>query len=86
MPAGVEMSDYPSGAFSRNGRQFVFVGGDTDFNHRAQFFEMLGTRALEGKVDVDYYGDMDHTFYWVEHRARITKRVTDWVAGRVARS
>ena len=49
MPAGVEMSDYPSGAFSKDGRQFVFVGGDK--NGTALWLRSLGSpasRKLEG--------------------------------------
>jgi hypothetical protein len=58
---------------------FVYVGGDTDFNHRGQFFEMVGDTSLDGRIDVHYYEDADHIFFRVADRERAVSRVCDWV-------
>jgi hypothetical protein len=58
---------------------FLYVGGDTDFNHRGQFFEMVGNESLE-HVDVDYYGGADHTFFHVADRERVVARIGEWMA------
>jgi dienelactone hydrolase len=59
---------------------FVFVGGDTDFNHRGQFNETIGDPPLDRRsgVDIEYYAGADHTFFRVKDRARATQRVGDW--------
>jgi len=57
---------------------FVYVGGDTDFNHRGQFEEMMGDGPLGGHVDVTYYGGADHTFYRADDRRRAVLRVAEW--------
>jgi len=58
---------------------FVYVGGDTDFNHRDQFFETVGEPSLDG-VEIEYYGDADHTVYRVSDRARTVARIGDWAS------
>ncbi len=62
----------------------VFTGGDSSFNHIGQFDEMLGTRSIRasGKVDVEYYPDVDHTFFRVAHRERVIARIRAWVRQR----
>ena len=57
---------------------FVYVGGDTDFNHRGQFEEMMGEGPLGANVEVTYYGGADHTFYRVDDRRRVVMRVAEW--------
>jgi hypothetical protein len=57
---------------------FLYVGGDTDFNHRGQFFEMVGDESLD-HVDVEYYGGADHTFFHVADRERAVTRVGEWM-------
>jgi hypothetical protein len=57
---------------------FVYVGGDTDFNHRGQFEEMMGNGLPGEHVDVTYYGGADHTFYRADDRRRAVLRVAEW--------
>jgi dienelactone hydrolase len=57
---------------------FLYVGGDTDFNHRGQFFETVGNESLE-HVDVEYYGGADHTFFRVADRIRVVARIGEWM-------
>jgi hypothetical protein len=59
---------------------FVYVGGDTDFNHAGQFEEMIGGPSLGGRVEIAYYGDADHTFYRVEDRRRTVFRIAEWAS------
>jgi dienelactone hydrolase len=59
---------------------FLYVGGDTDFNHRNQFFEMVGETALDGPVDIEFYEGADHTFFRVADRDRVVTRVGEWMA------
>jgi hypothetical protein len=58
---------------------FVYVGGDTDFNHRDQFFEMIGDKSLDGRIDVHYYENADHIFFRVADRERAVGRLGDWM-------
>jgi hypothetical protein len=57
---------------------FTYVGGDTDFNHVGQFWEMFPVRRNRGAIDVVYYPDTDHTFYSPEARARVIERICAW--------
>jgi len=59
---------------------FVYVGGDTEFNHRGQLAEMVGTRSPLAGVELEYYPDADHTFFRVADRQRMVARVGEWVA------
>jgi dienelactone hydrolase len=58
---------------------FVFVGGDTDYNHAEQFWEMFPGRGLREKIDVEFYPDADHTFFCIEVRRRVIERVSRFV-------
>jgi hypothetical protein len=60
---------------------FVYVSGDNPFNHRDQFFEMTGGRDLEGKVELVFYPEADHTFFLVRDRTRLINDVSRWVQG-----
>jgi len=59
---------------------FVYTGGDSSFNHVGQFDEMLGTSAIRasGNVELEYYPDVDHTFFRVAHRERVITRIVSW--------
>jgi dienelactone hydrolase len=59
---------------------FVYVGGDTEFNHRGQLAEMVGTRLPSDRVELEYYPDADHTFSRVADRVRLVARVGEWTA------
>jgi hypothetical protein len=59
---------------------FVYVGGDSEFNHLGQFGEMIGSSRPERGVDIEYYGAADHTFFRVSDRALVVDRVARWVS------
>ncbi|HXN33468.1 MAG TPA: hypothetical protein VN894_16480 [Polyangiaceae bacterium] len=59
---------------------FVYVGGDTEFNHRGQLAEMLESRSPLDGVELEYYASADHTFFRVADRLRLVARVGEWAA------
>jgi dienelactone hydrolase len=61
---------------------FVFVGGDTDFNHLSQLAETIGEPLLgpHSGVQAEYYADADHTFFRVKDRERAVRRIGEWAA------
>ncbi len=59
---------------------FVYVGGDTEFNHSGQLSEMVGMRLPSEAVELEYYPDADHTFFRVADRRRLVARVGEWAA------
>lgn len=59
---------------------FVYVGGDTDFDHRSQLEEMIGGLPSGDRVEVTYYDGADHTFYRAEDRRRAVLRVAEWAS------
>jgi hypothetical protein len=59
---------------------FVYVGGDTEFNHRGQLAETVGTRTPLHGVELEYYADADHTFFRVDDRRQLVARVGEWAA------
>jgi dienelactone hydrolase len=61
---------------------FVYVGGDTDYNHAEQFWEMFPGWGLRKKIEVEFYPDADHTFFAVELRRRVIERVSRFVHDR----
>jgi hypothetical protein len=86
---GVYAREYPSterlerdyASMIRQGKRllFVYVGGDTDYNHPTQLFEMYIDPSLRDRIELDYYGGMDHTFFLVRDRRRVVARVTGWI-------
>lgn len=74
----------------------LYVGGDTDYNHRTQFLEMLGEKSELPNLEVEYLPKADHTFFLERDRRLSVQRITDWMithfgggasnwAGRAAR-
>jgi len=59
---------------------FIYVGGDSEFNHLGQFSEMVGSSTLVEDIDVEYYGEADHTFFRVPDRQRVVDRVGLWMS------
>lgn len=56
---------------------FVFTGGLwMYFNYREQFFEMLAPARFEGRVEVDFKEEADHTFMVPRERAWLLARLT----------
>lgn len=59
---------------------FVYAGGDTDFNHRGQFWEMFGTPGMDrSRVSVVFYPEVDHTFYEVQGREKVLQQLVRWI-------
>ncbi|MGH7269326.1 MAG: hypothetical protein ACREJ3_02765 [Polyangiaceae bacterium] len=56
---------------------FVYVGGDTEFNHPGQFSEMIDGRP-PAEVEIEYYDGADHTFFRVSDRERVVSRIGGW--------
>jgi dienelactone hydrolase len=56
----------------------VYVGGDTDYNYREQFFEMIG-RETTTNIDVTFYPKADHTFFIESDRKLALERVSSWL-------
>jgi dienelactone hydrolase len=61
---------------------FLYAGGDTPYEHRAQLFEVLRSSKLESRVELDYYPAADHTFFLVEDRVRAMNRIVRFIAER----
>lgn len=59
--------------------QFTFSGGDSDFNHEAQFDDMLGDATIRPRVDLKFYPEADHTFFRVEDRRRLIEHLVGWM-------
>jgi hypothetical protein len=75
--------DFASMVAEKKRLLFVYVGVDTNYNHRDQFFEMYLDQGPRDGIDVDYFGDMDHTFFRVEDRQRVLERVASWVEASI---
>jgi hypothetical protein len=56
----------------------VYVGGDTDYAYREQFFEIIG-RETATNIDVSFYPQADHTFFIESDRKLALARVTSWM-------
>lgn len=62
---------------------FVFTGGLwMYFNYREQFFDMLKPARFEGRVEVDFKAEADHTFMVPRERAWLVARLTGWVSSK----
>ncbi len=57
----------------------VYVGGDTDYAYREQFFEMIGEDTSKN-IEVEFYADADHTFFLQDHRKQALGRITNWMS------
>jgi alpha-beta hydrolase superfamily lysophospholipase len=57
----------------------VYVGGDTDYAYKEQFFEMIDNREGAGAVELDFYPNADHTFFLEEDRRRVIGRINDFL-------
>jgi hypothetical protein len=53
----------------------VYVGGDTDYAYKEQFYEMIDESADCNQVELDFYPDADHTFFLEEDRRRVIQRI-----------
>lgn len=53
----------------------IYVGGDTDYAYKEQFYEMIDERAGSNRVELDFYPDADHTFFLEEDRRRVIQRI-----------
>lgn len=67
-------------AMTRRGARLllVYVGGDTDYGYREQFYEMIGDTPAG--TEVVYYPDADHTFFIEQDRKTVVQRVTRWMS------
>jgi dienelactone hydrolase len=88
-PGGVFAREYPTterlvedyARMVREGKRllFVYVGGDTNYNHQSQLFEMYVDAGMREKLELEYYGGMDHTFFLVQDRRRVIAKVTRFI-------
>ncbi|HEY2408698.1 MAG TPA: alpha/beta fold hydrolase [Polyangiaceae bacterium] len=53
----------------------VYAGGDTTYAYRDQFFEMIRSPETAPRVELEFYADMDHTFFLEEDRQKVIRRV-----------
>jgi hypothetical protein len=91
----VYLRDYPSreklrsdvlGMVSRGVRMLlVYVGGDTDYDYREQFYEMIRTDGIAPEIDLEFYPEADHTFFLEEDRRTVVSRVGFWMIERFGR-
>ena len=58
---------------------FVYVGGDSSFNHERQFLELTRRRALPRTQQVVFLPKADHTLFRVTDRADVVSRICDWM-------
>lgn len=63
---------------------FIFTGGCKEVASRSQFSEMFGIEPDNDIVQVEYFGDAEHTFPLVENRQRLIRRFGDWLVDTVA--
>lgn len=56
---------------------FLYVGGDSSFNHEGQLREVIGD--LADRVTLRFEPHADHTFFRVDHRRRAVEHVTLWI-------
>jgi hypothetical protein len=64
---------------------WVYSGGDTNYSYEEQFFDFVKAPELKGKLDIVFYPNADHTFYLVEHRARVMNEVVSWLQREFAK-
>jgi hypothetical protein len=60
----------------------IYVGGDTDYHYRDQFFEMIRGKRIATQIDLEFYPDADHTFFLEEDRRKVIARVDAWMWDR----
>ncbi|HEY1958257.1 MAG TPA: hypothetical protein VGH28_21720 [Polyangiaceae bacterium] len=58
---------------------FVYVGGDSAFNHERQFLEFTGQRAFARTQRLVFLPKADHTLFRVADRADVVARICDWM-------
>lgn len=63
---------------------FVYVGGDSGYNHERQFLEFLGQRALRETQKLAFFPRADHTLFRVADRDAVVARVVEWMAADVS--
>lgn len=71
-------------AMLRHDKRLLFVytaGFEVWFNHRRQFFDMLGSSFSGRPLEVVYHRSADHTFSILEHRQWLEDKLTDWTLG-----
>ncbi len=61
---------------------FVYVGGESSYAYREQLFEHTGRGDFERMIDLDFFGDADHTFFCEADRKRMVERVLSWARER----
>jgi hypothetical protein len=48
--------------------------------YEKQFFDFIRAHHLASKIDLAFFPSADHTFFLVEDRARVMKRIVDWMS------
>ena len=62
---------------------FIYTAGVPHyFNYCEQFFDMFGSSDFKGRVEIEFYGKTDHTFFRFEDRERLHTRICAWMSSR----
>jgi len=62
---------------------FIYTAGvPTYLNYREQFFEMFGAADFKKRIEVEFYGKTDHTFFRFEDRERLHDRICNWMTSQ----
>jgi len=85
-PSPVELRRDYEAMSARGTRQlFIYVGGDSAYNHQRQFLEFTGLPSLGPTREVVYLPEADHTFFRVADRDRVIATIGDWMEREAAR-
>jgi hypothetical protein len=58
---------------------FVYIGGDSNYNHEEQFLEFTRRERLPPTQKVVFFPEADHTLFRAGDRAAAVRRVCEWV-------
>jgi hypothetical protein len=78
-PTRIELKrDYEAMSARGTSQLFVYVGGDSPFNHERQFLEFTGLEEIGPTREVVYLPKADHTFFLADDRRHVVDLVASW--------